>query len=76
MSTTRGACQHSNTVVCVWDEVHHCNIKLRGIPTVMEDAGFWEADLIAMDFSIGIKRRGPCDLKRQSMLDLTAGLFI
>lgn len=41
----------------------------------MEDAGFWKADLIAMDFSIGIKRRGPCDLKH-NMLDLTTELFI
>lgn len=29
----------------------------------MEDAGFWEADLIAVDFSIRNKRRRPCDLK-------------
>lgn len=42
----------------------------------MENAGLWEADLIAMDFSIGIKRWEPCDLKQQSMSRITAGLFI
>lgn len=33
----------------------------------MEDAGFREPDLIAMDFPIGNKRRRPCDLKHKSV---------
>lgn len=75
MSATVGARQHSNTVVCVWNEVRYCDVELRGVATVMEDAGFWEADLIAVDFSIGNKRMRPCDLK-QNVLDLSSGLFI
>ena len=63
MSTTNGTCQHGDTVICVWDKVHQHNVQLRSISTVMENAGFWEADLIAVDFSIRNKRRRPCDLK-------------
>lgn len=76
MSTSHRTCQHTDTVVCVRNEVCKGNVEFRGIPTVMENARFWEADLIAMDFSIGIKRWGPCDLKQQSMSHITAGLFI
>ena len=63
MSTAIGTRQQSDTVVCVWNKVLYCDVERRSIATVMEDAGFWEADLIAMDFSVGNKRRGPCDLQ-------------
>lgn len=63
MSTTHGTRQHGDTVICVRDKVCQRDVQLRSISTVMENAGFWEADLIAVDFSIRNKRRRPCDLK-------------
>lgn len=75
MSTAFGTGQHSDTVVCVRDEVSDCDVKVGGGPTVRGDPGLWEADLIAVDFSVGIKRTGPRDLKNNNM-DSSGGLFI
>lgn len=62
--------QHSDTVVCVRDEVSDCNVKVGGGPTVTGDPGLREADLIAVDFSIGIKRTGPRDLQTTTWIQL------
>lgn len=63
MTTTVRTCQHCDTVVCVRDEGRYWDAELRSFAALMEDAGFWEADLVTVDLPIGNKRRGPCYLK-------------
>ncbi|TNN67191.1 hypothetical protein EYF80_022608 [Liparis tanakae] len=75
MATTVGARQHSDTVVCVRSDVRYGDVQIGSIGTAMGDAGFWEADLVAVDFSIGNKRRRPCYLKHKQLMPDQTGLI-